>query len=121
MNWRAAVVATATLVAGLALFAYATGVVRGLFGDVLIVMLGVSGLASVRVGRPASRIGGVFGLGVLAEIVQALDLVGGDSHWLLHLTVGSTADPLDVVAYAVGAAVSVGLERVWRESVAPSG
>ena len=63
---------------------------------------------------------GLFSLGT--EAFQALKLVGPDSHWLLHLTVGSTADPLDVLAYLLGLVVAWGLEgRVWPsvETVAP--
>lgn len=113
MNLRAAAVAVLVLGTGLLLFNYAHGPVRGLFGDVLIIMLGVAAMASVHLFTPAVRIGGMFALGVVAEGFQALDLVGPDSHWLLHLTVGSTADPLDLVAYAVGAAVAIPLERFW--------
>lgn len=114
MNLRALAVAGLTLAAGLTLFAVGTGPVRGLLGDVLIIVLGVSAMASVGVGTPALRISGMIALGGLAEAFQALDLVEPDSHWLLHLTVGSTADPLDFLMYCAGGLVSWGAERFWR-------
>lgn len=113
MNLRALGVAVVTLAAGLFLFRYVTGPVRGLLGDVLIIVLGVSALAGARLGTPRLRIGGMVALGVVAEAVQALDLVGPDSHWLLHLTVGSTADPLDLLAYGTGGMISWVAERWW--------
>jgi hypothetical protein len=120
MNLRALGVAAATLAAGLALFVAASGPLRGLFGDVLVILAGVALMAAVRVGTARVRVLGMFALGLAAEGFQALDLVGPDSHWLLHLTVGSTADPVDVLAYAVGAGVAWVAERGWAEA-APEG
>ena len=122
VNIRALVVATVTLATGLALFKFGHGHLRGFGGDVLIVVLLVALLAGAGLGSPRYRLLGVglFALGT--EAFQALKLVGPDSHWLLHLTVGSTADPLDVLAYLLGLLVALGLElRVWRpvETVAP--
>ena len=94
LNLRALATAACTLAAGLALFWWVQGPVRGLFGDVLIIVFGVSCLAAVGLFSAPWRVGGMLGLGVVAEGFQALDLVGPDSHWLLHLTVGSTPDPV---------------------------
>ncbi|MBX2800082.1 MAG: hypothetical protein KTR31_20560 [Myxococcales bacterium] len=113
MNWRAAAVGAVTLATGLSLFVFVTGPVRGLFGDVLIIVLGVSVMAAVGLWTAWVRVLGMVALGTVAEGFQALDLVGPDSHWLLHLTVGSTPDPLDLVAYGVGGVVAWGLERWW--------
>ena len=113
MNLRAAAVAVVTLAAGLTLFVAVTGPVRGLFGDVLIVLLGVAALAAVGIGSPRGRVAGMVLLGAVAEGVQALHLVGPDSHWLLHLTIGSTPDPLDLVAYVVGGGAAALGERWW--------
>ena len=101
--------ATAALI--LLLFVAATGPLRSFFGDVVVVVFLVASLASVGLGTPRSRVLGVsmFALGV--ELLQGLDLVGPDAHWLLHLTVGSTTDPLDLLAYALGALASLGAER----------
>lgn len=40
------------------------------------------------------------------EALQALNLVGPDAPRWLHLTVGSTFDPNDLVAYALGIALA---------------
>lgn len=97
----------------LALFLFARGPLRSFVGDIVIVVLLVSALASVRIGSPAGRLLGVglFAFGM--ELWQGLGLVGPDAHWLLHLTVGSTADPLDLLAYAIGLGVAALAERGW--------
>lgn len=114
MNLRAAAVAITTLLAGIALALYGTGPLRGLGGDVGVVVLGVAGLAAVRLGTPARRVGGMLALAVAVEAFQGLELVGPDAHWLLHMTIGSTFDPLDLVAYAAGGALAgLGERFVW--------
>jgi hypothetical protein len=106
-----AAVAAVTLAAGLGLFVWVRGPVRGLGGDVLIVVFLDALLATARLGDARMRVAGVFALGVFAEAFQATGLVPKDAHWLLHLTLGSTADPLDLLAYAVGAALAWVAER----------
>ncbi len=108
-----AVVGAGLLLAGLALFRWGTGLVRGFGGDVLVVVVMVAGLASIGLGRPRSRLIGVGAFAVGTELFQGLGLVGPESHWLLHLTLGSTFDPWDLVAYGLGLAVAAGLERAW--------
>lgn len=116
-NLRAGAVAIVTLAAGLALFAWARGPLRGIVGDVLVVVFLVAGLATVQLGRPASRLVGVACLSVGLELLQGLHLVGPGSPWLLHLILGSTFDPLDLAAYGVGLAVAAVLEhRAWNRS-----
>lgn len=125
MNLRALLTAAATLAAGLVLFVAIRGPVRGWGGDVLIVVLLVAAAAAVGLGTPARRVGGAFALGVLAEVVQSFGLVPADAHWFWHLTIGSTADPWDGVAYAVGAAIAWRAEAAWAPAAAadryPSG
>lgn len=116
MTRCALTVAALTLLAGLALFRWGTGPLRGTGGDVGIVVLGVSALAAARLGTPKRRLAAMGTLAAGAEAFQALDLVGPDAHWLLHLTVGSTFDPLDLVAYGVGLLLAAALERwLWGE------
>ncbi|MCB9778560.1 MAG: DUF2809 domain-containing protein [Alphaproteobacteria bacterium] len=115
-----ALVAALSLLGGLGLFRFGTGFVRGFGGDVLIVVLLVSLLATPRVGTARLRLLAVGLFAVGTECFQALHLVGPDSHWLLHLTIGSTFDPLDLLAYGVGLVVAAGLERAWRLSPPPS-
>ena len=122
---RPALAAALCLGAGLLLFKYGTGHLRGFGSDVLVVVFLTACVAATGVGGPRSRPAGVLLFAVVVECFQALKLVGPDSHWLLHLTLGSTFDPLDLLAYASGAGLAVGAERVWaspgRGTLAPPG
>lgn len=112
---RPRVVAVIGLLLGVLIFTTATGVVRNLLGDVLVVVVLVAVLASVPVGRSWMRIVGV-GIGSLGvEAFQGLGWITAQSHWLAHATVGSTYDPQDFVAYAVGLGVACGAERWWAD------
>lgn len=85
--------------------------IRHTLGDVaaagwVFAALGLLRPASTRTRRmlTAAAIAG------LVEGVQALELVGADAPVLLHLTLGSTFDPLDLVAYGVGVLLAGGFE-----------
>jgi hypothetical protein len=106
-------VAVGSAAAVLVLFWCATGPLRSFVGDVVVVVLLVSALAAVRIGSTTGRLVGVglFALGV--EAWQGLAWVSADAHPLLQLTVGSTADPLDLVAYALGLGVAALAERAY--------
>jgi hypothetical protein len=110
---RVAAVGLASFTACVALFLGVSGWVRGTVGDVLIVVLLVSLLALIPVGSARIRVAAVLAFAFVLEGLQTLDLVGPDSHWLLHATVGSTFDPLDLLMYVVGAGVSLVAERWW--------
>jgi hypothetical protein len=111
VNGRAILVAISA--AGLigALFVWARGPLRSFFGDVVVVVFLVAVLAAVRAGGPWGRVLGVGLFAVGVELWQGLGLVAPGAHWLLDLTVGSTSDPLDVLAYALGALAALALER----------
>lgn len=81
------------------------GLVRGHLGDVGIVLVIVAafGLALPRLG-PRAWIGLTALIAVGTEIGQALGLRG--SGLLGELTIGSTFDPLDLLAYLVGLALA---------------
>lgn len=113
-NRGAAGVAISAMILLLALFVAATGPLRSFFGDVVVVVFLVAALASVGLGSPRGRVLGVGLFAVGIELSQGLDLVGPDAHWLLHLTVGSTLDPLDLLAYGLGLLLAAGLERWYR-------
>ncbi|MEQ1565694.1 MAG: DUF2809 domain-containing protein [Myxococcota bacterium] len=112
-NLGAAAVAASSAAAVGVLFVAARGPLRSFFGDVVIVVFLVAALATVRLGGARARLAGVAVVSVGAELVQGLGWVGPGSHWLLHLTLGSTADPLDLVAYALGLVAAAGFERAW--------
>jgi Protein of unknown function (DUF2809) len=113
MNFRAAVAAAGLLAAGLVLFVGAHGFFRGFAGDIGVVVFLVACLAAVRVGTPRARLVGVGLVALGTEAFQGLHLVGPESHWLLHLTLGSTFDPWDLLAYALGLIAAVFAERAW--------
>ncbi len=87
--------------------------VRGLGGDLLVVVFLVACLASVPVGRGWSRVVGVAGFATAVECLQLLELVGPDSPFVAHLILGSTFDPVDLAVYGVGLVVASGMERWW--------
>ncbi len=103
---RPAALAALCLAAGAALVLWARGPLRGFGGDVLVVVFLVACVAAVGVGTPRSRALGVLAFAVTVECVQGLGLVDRGSHWLWHLTLGSTFDPWDLLAYALGAALA---------------
>lgn len=113
-------VALATLLACLGLFVGVRGPVRGALGDVLVVVLLVATLAAARIGSARSRILAVGVLSIGVELFQGLGLVGPDAPWFLHLTVGSTLDPWDLLWYALGLAAAAGLERRWSAGSPPA-
>jgi hypothetical protein len=113
LNHRAAALSALTLAAGVALFVFARGPLRGFGGDVLIILFGVSSLAAVGIGQPRGRILAWLAAGVLAEAIQLGRWVGPDAHPLLHATLGSTADPWDLLAYLLGGLLCWPAERWW--------
>jgi hypothetical protein len=111
-------VASGAFTAGLAIACFARGPIRGTAGDVLIVVFLVALGAALGWGTPLRRLVAVGALAVGLELIQLLDLVGPDAPRALHLILGSTFDPLDLVAYAAGLALAAGLERRWKPGLA---
>ena len=109
-----ALTAAVVLLLGLLLFRYTTGAVRGLLGDVLVIVFLDACLAATGLGRSWMRLLLVAVIAVGTEALQRLQLVEPGSHWLLHLTIGSTYDPLDFAAYAIGLVAAANLEWAWQ-------
>ena len=116
----AAGVSVGTLLLGLALFRWAHGPVRGLLGDVLVVVFLVAGLAATGLGTARARLVAVGVVALGTELFQGLHLVPRDAPRWVHLTVGSTFDPADFAAYAVGLALAAVAERSWGPTRNPS-
>ena len=111
---RVAAVTATALAAGLTLFVAARGPVRGLLGDVLVVVFLVGCLAVWPLWTARVRLAAVGALALGTEAFQATGWVPRDAPWWIHLTVGSTFDPLDFGAYAVGLVAAAACERWWR-------
>jgi predicted DNA repair protein MutK len=103
-----------TPLTGVALFRWATGPLRSSFGDVLVIVCMIAGLAAIRVGSARARLVGVGVFAVAVECFQGLCLISPDAPWWLLITLGSTFDPWDFAAYATGLLVAAGCERAWR-------
>lgn len=96
------------------MFTSVRGFARGFVADIVIVVFLVACLAALNMGTARQRVIAVGVFAVSVELFQGLRWVGPDSHWLLHLTLGSTFDPWDLVAYALGLGLAALAERAWR-------
>jgi hypothetical protein len=110
---RPRIVAVTSVALGLIIFVAATGWIRNLGGDILVVVAMVACLASVPVGTAWLRVTAVAVFSVGIESLQGLGWVDEHSHWFLHLTIGSTFDPQDLAAYEVGLGVALVGEWWW--------
>ena len=111
---RLTVVVTLAMAVGVLLYRGPGRVwIRGLGGDLLVVIFLVAFVASLPVGTWRNRVVGVGVFAVAVECLQLLELVGPDSPFIAHLILGSTFDPVDLVVYGVGLAVAAVLEVGW--------
>lgn len=81
--------------------------VRGYLGDVAIIVFLVAALGVVWPRQAKARLVGVVGLAVAAEVFQTWHHVRGTAG----VALGTTFDPYDLVAYAVGAVIARYLAR----------
>lgn len=110
---RQAVVCAVCLLGGLGVLVYAgpgREFVRGLLGDVLVVPFLYFGLGVLWPHARRARAVGVAVLAVTVETLQLFELAGPDAAWWLRLALGTTFDPADLVAYAVGLGVALSLD-----------
>ena len=89
------------------------GWLRGFVGDVLAVAWLYFVFKTVVAARPTPLALAAFGVGCALELGQYLARLG---QWqianpVLRIVIGSTPDWLDVLAYAIGAAAIVAIER----------
>lgn len=88
--------------------------IRPLVGDVLVVILIYCFLRAFLEIRIVSAIGFVLGLAYAvewAQYFQIVDRLGWRDNKLLATVVGTTFDWKDLVAYTIGAAIVLGLEK----------
>jgi len=114
-RWRARSIAIGMALACGLIFIGVRGWIRSFGGDILVVIFLVACLASIPVGRPRSRLIGVGAFAVSVECFQGLGWVTRDAHWLAHLILGSTFDPVDLVAYGIGLAMAAACEHWWAQ------
>lgn len=121
MRARHALLMGLFLLGGIAVVLYAgpgRAWVRGSLGDVLVIPFLVHGLGVLIPRHVAWRLVLVGGLALGTELLQLADLVAPEAPAWLHLTLGSTFDPWDLLGYSVGlglaAATSWGLVRLDR-------
>ena len=110
-----AITAAILLVAGILIFRFTTGMVRNWLGDVIVVVFLVAIPAALRIGTARQRLIGVGLLSAGVEAFQGLGLIPPDAHWLWRITVGTTYDPWDLVAYLLGVAVAALAEKSWAD------
>lgn len=114
---RAYLIAAAVLLVGLVLIArYVSGpVIRPFGGDVLVIVFFsclMCGVTRASMGRCAAT---AFVTGVIVEVAQALDLIeilGLQDNDVAKTVIGTTFDWRDLVAYVIGAALAVFLDRL---------
>lgn len=76
--------------------------VRGSLGDVMVVPFLVHALGLLWPAHHRARIVGVGLLALGVELLQLAELAGPHSPWWVHLTLGSTFDPWDLLGYGLG-------------------
>lgn len=86
---------------------------RGTMGDVLVVPFFYFLWAAIRPTAWYLRALGVYAFAATLEFLQLLNLVDANSPLVLRLTLGTTFDPWDFAAYAVGLGMGVAIEGIW--------
>ena len=83
---------------------------RGFVGDVLVVMFIYSSVRTVMRVKPVPLGAAVFALALRVELFQWISPGSKNQSLVAEATIGSTFDPLDVVAYAIGVVAIVVLD-----------
>lgn len=120
-RWACGVLALGWLAVGFWVWFYATGFVRGALGDVAVVAF-IAHLVGIAWNGPIGvRAGGALLFAFAIECSQLLGAVEPDSPWWMHLFLGSTFDPWDLVHYTVSAILAVLAELFAFAAVLRSG
>lgn len=95
---------------GFCVWAFTTGWIRGWVGDLAVVAFIAHLAGVVRPVHVGARAGGALAFAFVVEGLQTLKLVGPDSPEWMHILLGSTFDPMDLVHYAISAVLAVAAE-----------
>lgn len=93
------------LLAGLVIFVYRGPgwvVLRYYVGDVIAVAFLYFGLSAMWNGPVLARIGAITAIAVAIEFAQLLKLTPKDDSLITEIIFGSSFDPIDFLAYAIG-------------------
>ncbi len=114
-RWRYVPVCVMTVALGVGVLLYrGPGVswIRGMLGDVLVVVLMHFALGAIWSAHWRWRALVSLVIAAVVECIQLLKLVQPEDPFWMHLIFGSTFDPMDLLAYVLGAVAAVGLEVV---------
>lgn len=94
-----------SLFVGLTIFFYGTGMMRSYGGDIVVVLFLYALVSLIVRSSPHKKALGVF---LFACVVELFQLIGIDATTPLgQLTIGSTFDPFDLLAYGIGTYLAV--------------
>ena len=87
---------------------FKTGFIRYFMGDFFIVVLLYFGIRAIVNWKKMTVLWGVLGFAIVVEFLQLANLpdhFGWANNRFIHLTLGSSFDPLDLLAYFLGGIV----------------
>lgn len=111
-NKTFALISILTFIIGIVLFFVSTGFVRNYLGDVLVVIFLYSLLSSFLDVRPVYKAVVIFVIALAIELLQLFLSVSENAAQQLIL--GSSFDPWDIIAYIIGLALIVGVNKKSR-------
>lgn len=102
------------LLAGLVIFVYRGPgwvVLRYYVGDVVAVAFLYFGLSALWQGPVLARLGAITAFALGIELAQLLKLTPKDNSLVTEIIFGSSFDPIDFLAYAIGLIAAYAFER----------
>lgn len=108
MKTKYLAIALFSFVAGLAIFFWATDLVRGYGGDIVVMIFLYSLLSLFVQAKPRTKAMSIFAVALIIECSQLLPFDAANP--LAELLVGQTFDPYDLLAYALGLGIAMSLE-----------
>jgi hypothetical protein len=94
---------------------FKTGFIRYFMGDFFIVMLLYFGLKAIVSWKKRTVLLAVLGFAFVVEFLQLANLpdhFGWSDNRLIHLTLGSSYDPLDLLAYFLGGITAIAIDHL---------